>query len=209
MICVLPNGYIYDVVTFNYGSVNDAQILRNILSSNSEFASVFSPGDVFVLDRGFRDIISELRGRGFTVFTPASAGPGGQLSWQDANFTRKVTKIRWVVEAVFWRIKTQFRLMHHILQNTDVDNKNMELKICCAILNKYGERFISDKEFKEAISEGMNSRMETPQKLQLFVDHMNLGQVRTCFETFDPSELRLLDPPLTEHEFYMLATRTS
>ncbi|XP_074595462.1 uncharacterized protein LOC141850685 [Brevipalpus obovatus] len=208
MICVLSNGYIYDVVTYNHGSINDAQILRNILSSNSEFASTFQPGDVFALDRGFRDIVPELLAEGFSVFTPGSAGSSGQLSWEQANQSRKVTKIRWVVEAVFGRIKTQFRLMHHILRNTDVNNKNMELKICCAILNKYGERFVSDKEFKVAIAERIISRMQVPQKLSLFVDHLNLTQVRTSFTTFDPDELKLLDPPLTEHEFYMLATGT-
>ena len=92
-----------------------------------------------------------------------------------------MTKVRWVVEAVNGRLKTQFRALHHIVQNTNIESKLMELKICCAILNKYGERFISDKDNSEFIANRILSRMDSPQKLHGAVKENSLTARGTDF----------------------------
>ena len=230
MICVFPDGYIYEIFSYNAGTSNDASILQNLMVSIPNFSTIFKKGDVFVLDRGFRDVSSELRRRGYTVFMPAlttqragqqddrqtwqqssqqsrqQSGQRKQLTWQQANQSRRVTKVRWVVEAVIGRLKTQFRLMHHILQNTDIRSKNFELKICCAILNKYGQRFISDRSSSELIVERIISRMDVEQRLVNMVRNHNLTMQRTMFRNLDLSSERLLNPPLSMQEFHFLAT---
>ena len=60
IIC-LPNGYIIDIDGENNAIDNDAKILRKILSTNTEASQFFHNGDVFILDRGFRDCIPLLK----------------------------------------------------------------------------------------------------------------------------------------------------
>lgn len=105
MICCFPDGYIYEVFTYHGGSVNDATIMRGVMPQNASFTEVFRPGDVFVFDRGFRDVVAEIGQKEFHVHTPESATPGQQLKWQQANRTRLLTKVRWVIEAINGRIK--------------------------------------------------------------------------------------------------------
>ncbi|KAF9412848.1 hypothetical protein HW555_008752 [Spodoptera exigua] len=61
----------------------------------------FQPGDVFILDRGFRDSLVLLENCGYDVHVPLSLEEGEtQLSSIAANKTRAVTLCRWVVESV-------------------------------------------------------------------------------------------------------------
>jgi len=176
------------------------------MTSIPQFSTIFKQGDVFILDRGFRDVVPELRRRGYSAFTPALTAQQGQLTWQQANQTRKVTKVRWVVEAVIGRIKTQFRIFYRIVKNTDIRSKNEELKIVCSLINKYGDRFISDSGYTEEIVDRIMSRMDIENKLVHLIIRNNITQQRTMFSNFDPLTERLIDPPLTMEEFYLLAT---
>ncbi|CAH2089004.1 unnamed protein product [Euphydryas editha] len=73
---------------------------------NEEEAKVFSDclnkivivNDIFY--RGFRDVVEFLNDKGLNVLMPAFKGNKLQLSTEEANISRKITKIRWVVEAV-------------------------------------------------------------------------------------------------------------
>lgn len=58
-----------------------------------------------VLDRGFRDVKKMLEDMGFKVIMSSLKGNKSQLTTQEANETRDVTKIRWVIEAVHGIIK--------------------------------------------------------------------------------------------------------
>ncbi|GBP12687.1 hypothetical protein EVAR_10331_1 [Eumeta japonica] len=51
-------------------------------------------------DRGFRDVVEFLNHKGFNVLMPAFKGNKLQLSTEEANISRNITKIRWVVKAV-------------------------------------------------------------------------------------------------------------
>ncbi|XP_074595434.1 uncharacterized protein LOC141850664 [Brevipalpus obovatus] len=206
MMCVFPDGYIYEIFPFNTAVANDATIFRRIANSDSSFARYFRPGDSFIFDRGFRDAVGEFRSKGFNVFVPASAAGREQLPWSDANKTRIVTKLRWVVEAVNGRLKKQFRARHHIVENTNIESKLKELKICCAIINKYGERFISDKTHTNEIIQRILSRKDLEQKLKPFVEQNGLERKRTCFRTLDLRIERPINPAFTMDELYLIAT---
>ena len=130
-MCVFLDGYIREIFTFNAAVANDASIIRSIANTGSQFSCHFMPKDVFIFDRGFCDVVPEFWRRNFYVYTPALGADREQLSWKEANKTRRVTKVSWVVEAVNGRHKTPFRALHHIVQNTNIGSKLVELKICC------------------------------------------------------------------------------
>lgn len=77
----------------------DAGILK-ILGDPNGLITILKRGDVFILDRGFRDMVSFLEELGFTILLLALKGKRKQLSTEESNESRFVTKLRWVVEAV-------------------------------------------------------------------------------------------------------------
>lgn len=52
---------------YSDGSHNDAKILSDMFNKNNGIDNFVQPGDVFVLDRGFRDIIGVLEGKGIKM----------------------------------------------------------------------------------------------------------------------------------------------
>lgn len=59
----------------------------------------FQAGDILILDRGYRDAIPLLNSKGIIHKMPGMLKPGQkQLTTEEANQTRLVTKIRWKVE---------------------------------------------------------------------------------------------------------------
>jgi hypothetical protein len=58
VICC-TDGYIIDIFGLYPGTLNDATIMIDILKNESSFTSLLTKGDVFILDRGFRDCISD------------------------------------------------------------------------------------------------------------------------------------------------------
>ena len=104
------------------------------------------------------------------------------------------------------RFKTTFRAMHQFLQNTNIESKLMELKICCAIINKYGTPFISDRDHTEAIVNRIKSRMEIPHQIFDMIEGNGLFRKRSGIRTFDPDREKILDPAFTTTELYLTAT---
>ena len=89
-----------DVTGPYYANQNDANILKSTLEEPDGLKSDLKKGDIFVLDRGFRDVVQDLEAKGFKVLKPALKGKRPQLTTKEANSSRFVTKIRRVVEAV-------------------------------------------------------------------------------------------------------------
>jgi len=96
--------------------------------------------------------------------------------------------------------------MEHVLQNTGIGSKNYDLKIICAILNKYSKRLISDERHQEMIVERIKSRMTITHELVHFIINQRSNLQQTCFRRFNPLTRRLLDPPFNEHNYYTLVT---
>lgn len=91
----------------------------NIFLRHSHPASSwFTENDVFVVDRGFRDAIDFLGEAGFRVKLPCYLPKGAkQHSTEEANMSRLITKVRWVVESVNGRIK-QWIMLNKVIPNT-------------------------------------------------------------------------------------------
>lgn len=55
--------------------------------------------DVVVVDRGFRDAVRTINRFGFNVQMPDFLNGKKQMSTEEANHSRCVTKVRWMIES--------------------------------------------------------------------------------------------------------------
>lgn len=60
-----------------------------------------------------------------------------QLTTIQANRSRFVTMCRWVVQIVNGRIKRDYRLFRHVFNNRSAPHLKEDLRIACALINKY------------------------------------------------------------------------
>ncbi|CAK1587675.1 unnamed protein product [Parnassius mnemosyne] len=99
---VCSDGYIIDILGPYHATTSDADIINNeFIYESSSLRQYFESGDVFILDRGFRDSLPLLERCGYQVHVPLSPADGeSQLTTRDANKSRAVTMCRWVVEVV-------------------------------------------------------------------------------------------------------------
>ncbi|CAF3126185.1 unnamed protein product [Rotaria sp. Silwood2] len=97
---------------------------------------VYIQDDVIVVDRDFRDAFSTIEGFGFDVASPPFLNGRRQFTTNEANESRCVTKVRWVVEAVNARLK-QFKFLSNTVQNSSISSLEDYLSIACAIINRY------------------------------------------------------------------------
>ncbi len=102
---------------------NDAKILSEILANDSDLTNLIRPGDLFLLDRGFRDCVDELKqtysldsqmpsllqNQKNTNTQDGKKKTNQQMSTLEANRTRFVTKCRWVVEVINAFLKNSFK----------------------------------------------------------------------------------------------------
>ena len=92
--------------------------------------------DIVVVDRGFRDPIDTMESLGLNVSLPPFLNGRRQFTTSEANQSRYVTKLRWVVEAVNSRIK-QFKYLANTIPNSSLSHLEQDLSIVCAIINRY------------------------------------------------------------------------
>ncbi|VDI44871.1 Hypothetical predicted protein [Mytilus galloprovincialis] len=140
MMFVTTTGYIVSVIGpyLCNSKNNDAKILNSIFKNNLEkIKEWFDKDDVVVVDRGFRDSIDLLEEFGIQTKMPSFLKRNEkQLSVEDGNTTRLVTKVRWVVESVNGRIK-QWRLLDKVLPNSLIPYAGEYTRFVSAICNKY------------------------------------------------------------------------
>jgi len=105
MSIVLPDGYVLDAIGpyFSDGRNNDAGMTWDIFQEKGSKALAWIKSydkHTMVVNRGFRNVISKLDGLGVEAKMPSIDSKGTkQTSTGQANKSRLVTKVRWVVEA--------------------------------------------------------------------------------------------------------------
>ncbi|EFN63420.1 hypothetical protein EAG_13279, partial [Camponotus floridanus] len=112
-LIVAPDGYILTIQGpyFSDSRNNDAEMLRNEYARDGDaMRAWFQDGDIFVVDRGYRDTMPMLEALGIHVKMPPILEPGQrQFSTEQANKSRLVTKTRWIIEARNDHIKSVFK----------------------------------------------------------------------------------------------------
>lgn len=134
------DGYIVDMLGPYFANQNDAEILKSVIEDSNSLRKFLKEGDIFVLDRGFRDIKDILEKENFRVLMPALKGKRKQLY----NESRFVTKIRWAVESVHGVLKQKYRLLDHKIDNKLIPKIGSYFRIASFLNNTFGKRFHSD-----------------------------------------------------------------
>ncbi|GBP54902.1 hypothetical protein EVAR_11656_1 [Eumeta japonica] len=99
-LLICTDGYIVDVTGPHAATTSDATIMNAYIENEmNPIHYVLHNNDTFVLDRGFRDAISTLQTWGYQAhMPPTKLRSENQLSTVEANKSRLVTIVRWVVE---------------------------------------------------------------------------------------------------------------
>lgn len=170
------------------------------MSDPNGLPKLLKPGDVIIVDRGFRDVVSDLENKDLTVLMPALKGNRSQLPVGEANQSRLVTKIRWPVEAVHGVIKQKFRLLDHKLDNKLLPKTGSLCRVACFLHNKYGKRMFSDTEIKEEVIQRLKQKAnENINALAQDVEKNGWLRKKLLFQQISTNNL--LDfPELTERE---------
>ena len=109
MMIVSTDEYIVSVIGpyFADSKNNDAKTTKSIIYSNKDdMLDWLAPGDVTVVDRGFRDSLNDLNRCGDGTKMPKFLGKHQKQSTTvEANKTRLITKTRWVIESANGKVK--------------------------------------------------------------------------------------------------------
>ncbi len=208
MVGCTPDGYILYVLGPFDATHNDATILKDCFSRYSEILSSIHEGDTILVDRGFRDVLNFLREvKNLKVFCPGL----GQLDTIEANASRFVTKIRWIIEQVFGRLKKKFRLFSIPAHNSTLTHDFELLLIAFALLNLFHQPILSDKRQVD-IAHIMKSKLNVPNLLKSVVQTFNLSQLKSpylelAYTRLDNEENnRLISfPQLTTDDLYKIS----
>ncbi|OXA45584.1 hypothetical protein Fcan01_19479 [Folsomia candida] len=198
MLIVFADGYILDAdgPWFSDFKNNDANILEKIVNraGAGTLLILLQPGDVFILDRGFRDFVEKLRALGFKVYMPELLKGKTQFSADEANQSRKVTMLRLIVEVVNGQIKLRFRFFDSIIQATYLPKMAMFFRIACAIHNKYGTRFRKSPENEDYIINEVIGDMDRANTLEMLIKDNGLLRKQIIWTA--PTEADLANFPI-------------
>ena len=71
----------------------NAKVIKNLIEDAHGLFQLLNEGNKLFLDRGFRDAKDLLESKGFTLLIPALKGKRNQLTTEETNQPRFVTKI--------------------------------------------------------------------------------------------------------------------
>lgn len=137
---VATDGYILDILGPHFSDYwnNDASIFQSILEERNALTEWIRNDDIFLIDRGYRDVVPLLEQMGVSCKMPAIIQRHQrQLTTEDANSTRLITKVRWMVEARNGHIKTIFKFFQHVFNIQNALHIGDYYRIVGAIINKY------------------------------------------------------------------------
>lgn len=185
MVIVGTDGYILDVIGpyFADSSNNDASITKHFLRHSHLARSWFKENDVFIVDRGFRDAVDFLEEAGFQVKMPCYLPKGSkQHSTEEANMSRLITKVRWVVESVNGRIK-QLRMLNKVIPNTLIPSIGDFVRIICALCNRFRSTFspTENSDTLDQLTLTMLQKSKEPNRLLQYLQENELLNKRTVY----------------------------
>ena len=110
------------------GNENDAKITKIIIQKLDDFKSWLHESDIFIVDRGFRDVLGLLKSSGYEPHMPSYLQSNeSQHESFSANHDRRCTKIRRIVESYHGRVK-QWRFFKDQLSS------NYFLRVICSLV---------------------------------------------------------------------------
>lgn len=140
-LIVAPDGFIVDVhgPYFSDTRNNDAAILGNELEDDLQnIRQWIQEGDIFVVDRGYRDVVEFLETLNLNCEIPPFLPRNRQqFTTEEANYARKITKTRWIVESRNGHLKSLYKFFRDAIPMQHCLKLSEYLKIGCALINAY------------------------------------------------------------------------
>ncbi|XP_043264042.1 uncharacterized protein LOC122404178 [Colletes gigas] len=202
-ICT-TDGYIVDILGPYYATQNDASIMKEIMTESNGLCNLMKKGDIFILDRGFRDVKNMLTEQGYGVLMPALKGKRPQLSTIESNDSRFVTKLRWVVEAIHGILKQKYRLLDRKLDNKMLPKIGIYCKIASFLQNRYGKRLNSDAGRLDIIAQ-MKEKKNQENSLSEEIEKHGWSRKKLIFSDISTSDIFDF-PEMTENDLHILFT---
>lgn len=171
MLCVATNGLILGAYSPFEARKNDATILNEIMIEQSNIFDKLQPGDVMVVDRGFRDCKEALKKRGFLVKTPKGS-QGNRMTRTDANEARFATKTRFVVEVRNSHIKNKWKYLSSTKNHQSIPYLKKNFQVCCSLVNEFCQKIESDKYDWDIIGHRMLQRVNETNPLPSIVNRI-------------------------------------
>lgn len=177
---------------------NDAEILRDMIThtDGDTINDLLRAGDFMILDRGFDRVIDELKSRGIQTRMPHFLSGRKRFEDKEANETRLVTLVRWVVEAVNGRLKNMFHFFDTIISHqyfTKNCNRKLRryLRIACALMNRFCPPICHDSDRHEKLLLDIRQRENEPNTLKEEIESNKRDFVtrRTCWEKVAAADL--------------------
>ncbi|KAI5646494.1 gag-polypeptide of LTR copia-type domain-containing protein [Phthorimaea operculella] len=207
---VCSDGYIVEVTGPHAATTSDATILESILNDDEHPIHMYlNDGDVFILDRGFRDAIDTLESHGYEAHMPESLTRGQtQYTTVQANKTRKITKCRWVVEIVNGRFKRDFKIFRQDFFNCAMSHMFRDFRIAAALMNAFHEP-VADSFYTGFFIDRISERSNMDNSLGNFVIAKGLNRQNIAFQSISGDLPALTDfPRLSESELIIFALGT-
>ena len=108
---------------------------------------------------------------------------------EEANVSRLVNKVRWVVESANGRIK-QWRALSNVLPYSQIQFAVEYVRlVLCSLCNAFRPPLVTSLEADAVIAKRMMALARSPNKLQQKVTDNKWDKSRTIWKTMDVSEM--------------------
>ena len=168
MVIVLPDGKFFDLIGpfFSDGNHNDEWIWRYIVANNCEdVGKVFNKNDEFLADRGFLHIEEE--DGIFKLQCPVGLSPNKkQLSTDEANHSRLITRFRNVVERAFGRFKARWKIIEYVISSGLWPKMHDLIRLLAATDNAFLQPIWTDQESDKDDIESITKYINMENELQ-------------------------------------------
>ena len=121
---------------------------------------------------------------------PAVNGKRKNLPTEEANLSRFVTKVRWVVEAIHGIIGQKFKLLNNQYKNKSLKKLESYVKIANYLHNEFSKGFSSDENMTDEIVSRMKSRQDIENTLAKQVEAGNYNKKHKIFKKLKSSEVQ-------------------
>jgi len=185
MMVVAPSGLIIAAEGLYYTDFgnNDSKILQDILHKSNSLMNLLIPGDATLVDRQFQGAKAYVEGKGLKFFMPSILDKKQkQFTTEQANASRKVTVLRYIVELANGRIKNKYRFFDDVIRSPYLPMLNKMFLFGCALLNKYSNVNIKDDDFHEKVAEIIEQRMDKPNLLKQKVEQLKWDTRQVIWE---------------------------
>ena len=204
---ICTDGYAARVIVPFEGSKSDCPITEECFEKHADKLNIIQPGDTMIADRGFMRVEEVFTSRGLKFFTPKSKEAGNkQLTTTQANESRRVTHVRFIVEQFYGRLQSRFKYFAGTGRNVSLKWDANAYSICAALLNKFYIPIEVDKDYP-GLAEHLKARMSVENHLAEMVATIkpSLTITKPPFELIDHSTIAATFPQLSETDLHMIS----